>query len=140
MKLLANTSYNIVSSAGVIDVTSDKGSNNITIAGKTTHLHLLEAKQGFIFNGSLVHAGLPPNQKWCDEENTNKELQRILLQTSLDTKAAIMKETAFDRICAIHNLNKISRLHFLIFDKDSKIKHIENAVETAEDLNPETYL
>jgi hypothetical protein len=121
-------------------VTSESDSKKITIVEKTTHMHVLEAKQGFLFNGSLFHAGLPPNHKWCDQDNTNHELQRILLRMSLHTFEGNFKEAAFDRICTIQKLNRICRLHFLIFGKNSKIKHVENAVATVtmEHMNPET--
>jgi hypothetical protein len=89
----------------------------------------VESSSGFIFDGTLSHAGACVDYPGCIESMVLHKVQAVVnKETTNAEETPETFEIVFNKLCNVKNLNKITRFHALIMPKDESIQHSPNSV------------
>lgn len=133
--------FKVVGHDTVVDrtIVVEKQSEKVITTGKRQEIVILESDFGFLIRGDFPHGGAPIMDVPGEQMRIWSLVQRIFVPHYRNAfkKNEAEYEKVYDKLCDIESLDKITRLHVMIFPKDVDFDIPDDRVgyDSSEDKN-----
>jgi hypothetical protein len=118
-------------------IKTDTDGDNFEVVKVGEKFVLVQSDVGYVFDGTLPHAGAPVNYEGFMEGELVTKVETLIRGKMANRQTSFPEafEDVFDGLCKFKEFDKITRFHALIMPNDEDMQHAANNVRATEPIS-----